>query len=181
MEPLSNTVVSILSFLTLISNVLVVAVVGMLAIRKFFPKEKNSLKLARIISNNYIALVLLISATATVGSLALSELISFVPCKLCWYQRAMMYPIAVVSFVALLTNDIKAKKYVLALSIIGLAIAGYHILVQLFPQALECSDEVAKCAAVEFAQYGYITIPVMAFSAFLLIILLSLFSDKDSK
>lgn len=179
MQPLTGTVISILSLLTLLSNFLVIAVVVFLVLRRIFPKYKNFEKLAGIISDNYLSIVLVISATATVGSLSLSEVISFIPCKLCWYQRAMMYPIALISFVAIITNDIKVKKYIMPLSIVGILIAGYHILVQMFPQVLECSDEVAKCSAKDFAQYGYITIPVMAFSAFLLIILFGFIKRKE--
>lgn len=84
-----------------------------------------------------------------------------------------MYPIALVSLVSLIKNDNGVKKYIVPLAVVGALIAAYHILVQIFPQALECSDEVAKCSAVEFAQFGYITIPVMSLSAFLLIILVS--------
>lgn len=179
MQPLSSTVISILATLTLFSNIFVVAVIGLLIIRKFFPKEKRVAMITNLIAENYVAVVLIISATATVGSLALSELIAFIPCKLCWYQRSMMYPMAVISFVALIKNDLHIKKYIMSLSGIGLLIAGYHILVQLFPKALECNDEVAKCSAVEFAQYGYVTIPVMAFSAFLLILLVGLFKSSE--
>lgn len=91
-----------------------------------------------------------------------------------------MYPIAVISFIALLTND-TIKKYVLTLSVVGVLVSIYHILLQMFPTILECNDETAKCSAVQFAQYGYITIPVMSFTAFLLVILVSLFTNSKKK
>jgi disulfide bond formation protein DsbB len=90
-----------------------------------------------------------------------------------------MYPQALIAFVALITNDTKIRKFILPLSIIGILIATYHILLQIFPTAFQCNDEVAKCSAIQFAQFGYITIPVMAFSSFLFVILLSLLKNKD--
>src|SRR5688572_18615670 len=33
-----------------------------------------------------------VALVATVGSLYLSEVANFTPCKLCWYQRIAMYP-----------------------------------------------------------------------------------------
>jgi disulfide bond formation protein DsbB len=86
----------------------------------------------------------------------------------------MMYPQAVVAFVALVTNETNIRKYILAFSAVGILVAAYHILLQMFPTAFQCNDEIAKCSAVQFAQFGYITIPVMSFSFFLLIILVSL-------
>ena len=37
----------------------------------------------------------LVAATATAGSLYFSEVADFVPCRLCWFQRIAMYPLAV--------------------------------------------------------------------------------------
>ena len=38
----------------------------------------------------------LVATVATVGSLYYSEIANFVPCRLCWYQRIGMYPLAVI-------------------------------------------------------------------------------------
>ena len=38
-----------------------------------------------------------VAVVATAGSLYLSEVAHFVPCKLCWYQRIAMYPLPVIS------------------------------------------------------------------------------------
>lgn len=178
---LSSTIVDIFSILTLFGNILFVVLVVLFVALKIMPKNKTVKKYARIVSENSITGIFIVSAFATAGSLSFSEIAAFVPCKLCWFQRIFMYPIALISFIALIKNDNGVKKYVLPLSLIGAVIAIYHILVQMFPQALECSDEVAKCSAVEFATFGYITIPVMSLSAFLLIIILSLFKVKNPK
>src|SRR3954449_3294771 len=39
-----------------------------------------------------------IALTATLGSLYFSEIAHFEPCRLCWFQRICMYPLAVVPF-----------------------------------------------------------------------------------
>ncbi|MDO8269222.1 MAG: disulfide bond formation protein B [Candidatus Levybacteria bacterium] len=181
MSPLANSIVEIFSTLTLFGQGVAVFLLAILITKKFFPKEKNCQKIAKFISENYTTGIFFISAVATAGSLSFSEVANFTPCKLCWFQRIAMYPIGLISFVSMIKSDDGVKKYALPLSLIGLVIAGYHILVQTFPKALECSDEVAKCSAKEFAQYGYITIPVMAFTAFLLIALLAFFAPKTSK
>ena len=37
-----------------------------------------------------------VAAVATMGSLYYSEIADFVPCRLCWFQRIGMYPLAVI-------------------------------------------------------------------------------------
>lgn len=91
-----------------------------------------------------------------------------------------MYPQALIAFVALLTDDLKVKKFFIPLSIIGILLATYHTLMQIFPTILECNDEVAKCNAKDFAEYGYITIPVMSLTAFVMILLVSLIAWRNS-
>ena len=181
MSPFTSTVISFLSTIVLAGQVVFVVLLKLLVVRKLLPKNKIGKKYFPLVAENYVALILIVSAVATIGSLSLSEVLGFNPCKLCWYQRIFMYPISIISFIGLIKNDNEIKKYILPLSIVGFAIAGYHILVQLFPKILECSDEVARCSAVEFAQYGYITIPVMSLTAFALIIALSIFGFLKKK
>lgn len=33
-----------------------------------------------------------VACVATLGSLYLSEILGYEPCKLCWFQRILMYP-----------------------------------------------------------------------------------------
>ena len=92
-----------------------------------------------------------------------------------------MYPVTVISFVALLKNEMSIVRYVMPLSVIGAAIAFYHVLLQIFPTILQCTEEVAKCSTKQFAFLGYITIPVMALTAFILIIIFSLITVKVNR
>lgn len=178
---LSSIVIRMLASLTVVGHIISVLLIGFLLFIKLSPGNKKLQKIKKIINVNYVYLILLVSGIATLGSLTFSEILGFAPCKLCWYQRIFMYPQFVISLIALVTNDNKIRKYIMSLSVVGLVIAVYHILVQLFPQALECSDEIAKCSFKEFATFGYITIPVMSATAFLLIILLSLINSSASK
>lgn len=181
MSPTTATVISIFSTLVLLGIFAAIFFTGDLFLSSVLTKNKFIKKATKLITDNSVALILIVSAMATVGSLTFSEVLGFNPCKLCWYQRIAMYPITIISFISLITNDNKVKNYILPLSIGGFVIAVYHILVQLFPTILECSDEVAKCSAVSFAQYGFITIPVMSATAFALIILISLFGVLKKK
>lgn len=104
------------------------------------------------------------------------------PCDLCWYQRAMMYPIAVVSLISLIIRDKKAVIYTTALSGIGAVIAVYHIYVQ---QAaanpfLPCNSE-SPCNEIQIEYLGFLTIPVMSLIAFGIILIIGFLYLSQNK
>jgi len=168
----------LLSLATLTGQIIAVLLILLLFLKKFAPKYKAGTKITGFISDNYVALILIITAGATLSSLTLSDILGFLPCKLCWFQRAFMYPQVVISGVALFTNDFNVKKYLLPLSVIGVVIAVYQIFVQTFPGIIQCGDEIVSCSLKQFAGFGYITIPVMSLTAFGLLILLCLTSSS---
>lgn len=182
MDSIGNVIVLLLSWGVLFGEIAAVVLLAALIISFINPKGKTIFHtLAKFVTHNYVALAFLVALAASVGSLGLSEIASFAPCKLCWWQRIFMYPQAVVAGVAFLTNDNKVRKYLLPLSVIGLVIAVYHYIMQLFPDLLHCSEEVAKCSTIQFASFGYMTIPVMSASAFVLLILILIMGLKSSK
>lgn len=113
---------------------------------------------------------LVAALAATLGSLFYSEVVGFVPCELCWYQRILMYPQALILAVALWKNERGVAAYVLPMSVIGIFVSSYHYLLQIgvFP-APSCSAVgfSVSCAQTYTMAFGYITIPMMALSAFL--------------
>lgn len=119
-----------------------------------------------------------ISAVATgtmLGSLYFSEIAGFAPCELCWYQRIGIYPIAIMSWVALVRRDTKLGPYWIALSLAGLAVAIYHYLLEWFPEIKSsvCSVDV-PCNAVWFREFGFVSLAFMAGCAFIFVIVMSL-------
>ncbi|MEC2074411.1 disulfide oxidoreductase [Alkalihalophilus marmarensis] len=125
----------------------------------------------------FLYLAWLISLVATLGSLYFSEVRQFVPCELCWYQRIAMYPISVVLGIAVYLGDLKIKRYVLPLSFIGGSISLYHYLVQKVPYfapITPCAEGV-PCSMQYINWFGFITIPFLALTAFVLITVLLLF------
>lgn len=128
---------------------------------------------------NSLTFAFLIATIATVGSLFLSEVAHFAPCKLCWFQRIFMYPQVILLGIASVKNEESIRKYILTLSGVGLFIAVYHYALQMYPTILPCTDEVASCAARQYAYFGYITIPLMSATAFLIIMLLMFLKKKS--
>ena len=116
-----------------------------------------------------------VAATAMAGSLYLSEGAHFVPCLMCWYQRIAMYSLAVILVLAAARRDWGVRPYALALALLGPAISLYHYVIERQPD-LEIGGD-GTCAAYGPPcttrwiddQFGYISIPFMALSAFLLV------------
>ena len=52
-----------------------------------------------------------VALTATLGSLYFSEVAHYVPCRLCWFQRIAMYPLAVVLVIAAVRRDRAVRWY----------------------------------------------------------------------
>lgn len=112
-----------------------------------------------------------VALVAMLGSLYLSDGIGFTPCLLCWYQRIAMYPLVVVCGVAAWSRDAAAWKYGLPLAVVGLVIAAYHVALQFQPALDIVSCDVgAPCSGRYVLVFGFVSIPVLAGAAFLLII-----------
>jgi disulfide bond formation protein DsbB len=119
----------------------------------------------------YGAILALVPALAALlGSLYYSEVVGFVPCTLCWYQRILMYPLSLIIVVGIVKRDEYLPDYVLPFSIIGMLVSGYHYLGQLgvFGHPPACSAGI-PCDLRWVNYLGFISIPLMALTAFVLI------------
>lgn len=123
---------------------------------------------------NVVAWMLVVASTATAGSLFFSEVAGIEPCVLCWYQRIAMYPLVAITAVGLWRRDPNVAYYALPLCMIGGSIAawhyGEHVWTALHPHdpSVPCSLDGISCAVPPFVHFGYVTIPLMAFTAFAL-------------
>ena len=120
-----------------------------------------------------IPLAWVAATTATLGSLYLSEIANLIPCTYCWYQRIAMYPLVVILGVGWWRRDGAVARYAAPLAGIGLAIAGWHYLIQQFPSlgGDACSIGV-PCNSAYFWVFGFVSIPYMAGSTFALVLAL---------
>jgi disulfide bond formation protein DsbB len=134
---------------------------------------------AALLGDNAIWLAWVVALVCTVGSLIYSEVIHFVPCRLCWFQRIAMYPLSVILLVGAIRREAVVKYYALPLALIGLAISIYHNLVQFFPtlEGGSC-DPLNPCSARSIAVFGFMDLPFMAGAGFILIAVLLAFYTK---
>ena len=166
---LTATTNLIISSLTIIGQLIIVD----LLISFIARNQKFSNSLIQFFGKNALVFAFVVALIATVGSLFYSEIIGFEPCKLCWFQRIFMYPLPIIFGIALKKKDFKIKDYSIPLAVIGALIAAYHYLVQVFQFTTSCgADSEVPCNIVFSFELGYITIPMMALTAFILIIIL---------
>jgi disulfide bond formation protein DsbB len=160
---------NILGALTIFGQVLSVALLALLLTRAFA-------RLVTWISTHGLTLMLIVALTAMLGSLFFSDIAGWAPCKLCWYQRILMYPQVFLLALALWKRDRTIAPYILLLSAIGILISVEHyreqVLHALFPPVMDpnipCDSSGVSCVANPNFTFGYITLPLMAFTAFTL-------------
>lgn len=112
-----------------------------------------------------------ISVVATAGSLFFSEVMKLPPCVLCWYQRIAMYPLVIIIGVGIGLKDPRLRSYALPLSLGGLAISIYHNLLyyKIIPDSIKPCTSGVSCTAKQIEWLGFVTIPLMALTAFFVI------------
>ncbi|MDA1476401.1 disulfide oxidoreductase [Bacillus changyiensis] len=125
----------------------------------------------------------IVSLTATIGSLYFSEIRRFIPCELCWYQRIMMYPLVLILGIATFQGDVRVKKYVIPLAVVGTVISLTHYLQQKLPwfSGIKPCVTGVPCTGQYVNWFGFMTIPFLALTAFILIIICLCFVNEKGK
>ncbi|MBI2099234.1 disulfide bond formation protein B [Candidatus Uhrbacteria bacterium] len=176
MDGAAQTTTKILSSLTVAGDILIVAFLVVFIIL-YFKQDANYFKdgreALRFLGKNAVLFSFLIALASVAGSLYYSEIVGFAPCKLCWIQRIFIYPQVIILGMALRKEDSGVANYSIALSGIGAIFSAYHQYLQFGGHSLfSCSANAVSCSQRLTLEFGYVTIPMMMLTAFLLIILL---------
>ena len=163
---------------TLTSVLAIVAGVGAVSIvlARLFARQLGSLADigARLVAFR-TELTLAISGVAMLSSLYFSESANFVPCRLCWFQRIAMYPIAAIALIALVRRDRGARWYFVPIATIGTMISTYHYLIEwgVLNDSENCALFGPSCAAIWYREFGFVTMAFGALAGFVAIIVLN--------
>lgn len=142
---------------------------------------KSGKKFARSIRyEQYIALIGAIALTATVFSLVYQLVYETPVCELCWWQRIFLYPVSVISVVALWFRTRETHVTTGILAAFGFYIACYHYYYHFQGYvlgktlSLPCSygGLLPACTKSPILVFGFSTIPflgVMVFGSFLIL------------
>lgn len=160
----------VFSVLTVVGQVIII--IGLVVLLISW-KRKKSHRLLDFSNKHAILFAFIVALIAMTGSLTYSELVGYEPCKLCWFQRILMYPQVLILGLALLKKDRKISDYIIPICIFGIATASYHYLLQRgVGSPLICGTNSAQgCSQALFMEFGYITIPMMSLTAFSMILL----------
>lgn len=163
----------LLAILTIIGQIFILGLAVVWTIHQWGNKSSLAQGIIKVVKRQALKYGLIVALVAMSGSLYYSEILGYAPCKLCWYQRILMYPMVIVFGVALWRKDRGVSATTLVMSILGAIVAFYHYLLQ-----LGLASEITPCSTVGYSvscaekftmHFGYITIPMMALTAFLLI------------
>ena len=169
-------------FLGIGAIILQVLSVVALAILFFRPKKNIFLD---FIDKHFLPISFLLSLSASLFSLVYSEVVNFLPCYLCWFQRVFMFPLPFIFGSAIWHKDRKIVKYVLPLLSVGFIISVYQNFFYYFGNGslLPCDASGVSCYQRLVSEFGgYISIPMLAlttFFALIAIVLVAHFYKKE--
>ncbi|ANF56825.1 disulfide bond formation protein B [Halotalea alkalilenta] len=118
----------------------------------------------------------LVALGASLVVLFVGEVMGQAPCNLCWFQRAFMFPLAIVLGVACLRTDLASWRYALPLAVAGLLVAGFHSLLYLgvIPERITPCSQGVSCTSADMTILSGLPLPLLALAAFGAIVVLLL-------
>jgi disulfide bond formation protein DsbB len=179
----TDSVSSFLALLAVVAQLATLAALG-LAVGGRFSAALQALgrRAVEAVGPSALAIAAAVAAVAMAGSLYYSEVAHFPPCQLCWYQRIAMYPLVPLLGIAAFRRDPGVALYGAVIAALGAPISIYHILVErgIVEESGSC-DPNNPCSLIWVKKFGYLTIPTMALSGFLLIVTLLVVSRAGNR
>jgi disulfide bond formation protein DsbB len=171
MTPLATISTDIFSILVILGQLFIVVSLGIFV----FGRGKVLPRWMQFFGKRAVLLSFLTVLFGMVSSLFYSRVIGFPPCDMCIWQRWLLYPQIIFFAYALWKNNFKATFLAGMFSVFGLGVASFQYYGQMFnPNSMPCAIDttVSACAFTPFVAFGYITIPMMSFTAFVLLLTL---------
>lgn len=112
----------------------------------------------------------LVACIAMVFSLFFSQVKNEAPCTLCWYQRMSIFPLVIILGIAAFRDAYRIILYVLPITLIGLGIAAFHvIMIAFFAQKGLCPACTLQKVSEGVATPLSITFPVLSLGTFIVL------------
>lgn len=137
--------------------------------------------ISRISGEAALGLAWALALISSLSVLFIGEVLGQAPCMLCWFQRAFMFPLAIILGLGFWWDDDRIGRYGIVLAIGGGAIALWHLglYTGLIPERIQpCTATGPSCTDDNQLVFG-VPIPLLALLAFVLIALLSYISLKE--
>lgn len=167
-------------------GILAVAVLGLHVISPVVDRS-GRISLRRTIDSVQLEYATAVAIASMAGSLVMSEIVGFIPCRLCWIQRGFMYPAATFLLIETLHVNVRKKPsgaliadklkcipigavVAVLLAVPGLGVSIYHRYIQSQDGPTGFCDAAAPCTTKYFNYFGLVSIPVLAGVGFVSII-----------
>ncbi len=144
-------------------------------------------RIMRFLGHHALWIGFFIASAATLGSLLYSEVVGYPACILCWTQRIFMYPLPFLFGLALWRKEKLIIPYTLLLALMGGAVALYQwvkdMLATYSSVTIPCPavSALPSCDRIYVLEFHYITIPMIALNAFVLLILICYAQIRSKK
>ena len=168
----------IILFLALLAVLCQVFVVGIVALRaaalRSAPAQAGWVQVREALVPLAIPFAFAVALVTMLGSVYMSEVKHFTPCRLCWTQRSLLYP--QVLFMALLwwrPTLTWVRRLSVVLLALDLPVSTYHYLLEWYPslETSVCSTSV-PCNLVYVREFHYVSLPLMALTSALTVMTL---------
>ena len=113
----------------------------------------------------------MLALCSSLAVLFIGEIVGQAPCNLCWFQRAFMFPLAIILPIAAYRSDAGVWVYGLPLAIAGSLVAAFHTLVYfgLVSEAIRpCTATGPSCSGADMA-VGGAPLPLLSLLTFAVI------------
>jgi len=167
---------------SMLSVALLAGTLVVLVARMLYSRSTSARAIISAFAPWALPLAAAVTTTCALGSLYFSEIVNYKPCRLCWFQRTMMYPLAILLIVAALVKDKKIWRYAVPLASIGITISTYHWFLERFPNldAGVCDVDV-PCEFIWFQHFGFVTLPFMALTGFLAVLVFTTLPNTQTE
>lgn len=121
----------------------------------------------------FLFLAFAVALASSLAVLFVGEVMGQVPCNLCWFQRAFMFPLAIILAVAAFRSDAAVWVYAMPIAACGWLVAGFHTLLYagIIPEAIQpCTASGPSCSSADMTILAGLPLPVLSLLAFTAII-----------
>jgi disulfide bond formation protein DsbB len=173
-----------IDYISIINKILSLGTIGLqiiiiiILVNFLFYRSRNN-KILILIKKYTFHLGFLVSLMAVSLSLFYSEIVGYPACELCWIQRIFLYPQLILFGIELYKKEHSIIDFSIIFAILGSLTSIYHIYVEAGGSlGLTCasidprSTNEISCAVRYIYEFGYITMPIMALTISLFIILI---------
>lgn len=127
----------------------------------------------------------LVSLVALAASYFYSDFANFLPCSFCLIQRYTYITLALLCLILIKQNNRILFFLSLLVTGFGILVSGYHSILQINPITTSTPGVICaflhstiSCSLRYFYEFGYISMPLMSFTGFALILVILIASHK---